>query len=68
MSNKIATIADSLSRKTTTSADLLDELQGVPWAAPSGSVVSWLENPLMDWDLPLKVAKDVKSMLNHKIK
>jgi hypothetical protein len=66
MSNKIAMIADSLSRKTTTSADLLEELQGVPWTAPSGSLVTWLKNPVMDWDLPLKIVKDVKSLLDNK--
>jgi hypothetical protein len=65
VSNRIATIADNLSRSSTTTAELLDELRGLPWITPNGSIVQWLENPLLDWDLPLKIVQDVKLLLNR---
>ncbi len=44
-----------MSRTTTTTPELLTELAQAPWAAPRGALVAWLQNPVLDWDLPLKV-------------
>ncbi len=65
VSNQIDTIADDLSRLSTTTANLLNELHGLPWDVPKGSIVRWLENPLLDWDLPLKIVDEVKLLLNR---
>jgi hypothetical protein len=61
ISNRIATLADALSRTSTTTAEVLNELHGLPWDSPKGAAVRWLENPLLDWDLPVKIMDDVKT-------
>jgi hypothetical protein len=64
ISNRIATLADALSRTSTTTAEVLNELRDLPWDSPKGAAVRWLENPLLDWDLPVKIMDDVKTLLN----
>ncbi len=63
LSNHVATVVDSLSRNATTTPELLSELAGVPWVEPKGRLLTWLENPLLDWDLPLKLVEDVKTLI-----
>jgi hypothetical protein len=63
LSNHVATVVDSLSRNATTTPELLIELVGIPWVEPKGRLLTWLENPLLDWDLPLKLVEDVKTLI-----
>jgi hypothetical protein len=64
LSNHVATVVDSLSREETTSPKLLDELANIPWDRPKGHLLPWLENPVLDWDLPLKLVEDVRNLLD----
>ena len=57
-------MVDSLSREETTSPKLLDELANIPWDQPKGHLLPWLENPVLDWDLPLKLVEDVRNLLD----
>jgi hypothetical protein len=67
LSNHVASVVDSLSRTSTTSPELLSELAQTPWTTPRGALVTWLQNPVLDWDLPLKIADDVKTLLNPNV-
>jgi hypothetical protein len=58
----MATLADCLSRESTTGQDALDALEGVHVARPWGELGSWLENPVLDWNLPRKILSDVKTL------
>jgi hypothetical protein len=62
LSTKIAALADSLSRESTTTAETIAALAGVPRSTPQGALTEWLKEPLMDWDLPLKILSDVKTL------
>jgi hypothetical protein len=62
MSTNMAALADNLSRKSTTQADALVALNGVPVAHPWGNLGTWLENTVLDWTLPLKILNDVKTL------
>jgi hypothetical protein len=37
-------------------------IDGIPVRSPAGALTEWLENPLLDWDLPQKVLNDVKTL------
>jgi hypothetical protein len=65
MSNQIAVIADSLSREATTTSELLAELSQIPHHRVEGALQHWLQNPVLDWDLPLKILDDVKRILKQ---
>jgi hypothetical protein len=65
LSNHVATVVDGLSRNATTTPELLSELAGTPWVKPKGHLLTWLENPLLDWDLPLKLVEDVKTLIEE---
>jgi hypothetical protein len=58
----MATLADCLSRESTTHQDALEVLVGVHIAHPWGKLGSWLENPVLDWYLPKKILGDVISL------
>jgi hypothetical protein len=62
MSNKLASLADSLSREETTTPEIRKMIDGIPVRSPAGALTEWLENPLLDWDLPQKVLNDVKTL------
>ncbi len=62
LSTRMATLADCLSRESTTDQEVLDELAGVHVARPWGQLGHWLEHPLLDWNLPQKILCDVKSL------
>jgi hypothetical protein len=68
LSNHVASVVDNLSRTSTTTPELLNELAQVPWAAPRGALVAWLQSPVLDWDLPLKIVDDVKTLLEKNVK
>jgi hypothetical protein len=52
-----------LSRKTTTTQDCIDAISCGETFQPSGSLMSWLKNPVLDWSLPEKIISDIKEML-----
>ncbi len=62
MSTDMAALANSLSRESTTQAKTLVALDGVHVEYPWGNLGNWLENPVLDWTLPLKILNDVKSL------
>jgi hypothetical protein len=63
MSNPIAAVADGLSRQATTTPEVLAAVKGAERDFPGGPLVDWLENPILDWDLPGKIVAHVKTML-----
>jgi len=63
MSNEMATLADHLSRQSTTSSDDLEKIKHTNWKKPSGALIDWLKNPVADWSLPNKILHDVKNKL-----
>jgi hypothetical protein len=65
MTTEIASLADHLSREKTTTAEIRASLSSVPWVTPTGALVNWLRDPLLDWDLPLKVLGDVKTLCRN---
>ncbi len=60
LSTRMATLADCLSRESTTDQEVLVELAGAQVARPWGQLGRWLEHPLLDWNLPQKILDDVK--------
>jgi hypothetical protein len=62
LSTSAATLADSLSRESTSGQDTLEALAGAHVARPWGVLGSWLEDPRLDWDLPQKILNDVKTL------
>jgi hypothetical protein len=63
MSSPLASLADGLTRRATTTPDLLKMVGDAPWDNLKGPLADWLENPVLDWDLPLKLVNYVKSLL-----
>ncbi len=59
-SNLMSTLVDDLSRVTTTNKITTLPLRGIEVKKVVGNLISWLENPVVDWDLPLKIIDDVK--------
>lgn len=62
-SNDMAILADNLSRNTTTTQDMWNSISRKEIALPDGSIKRWLENPVLNWNLPLMLCKDVKKLL-----
>ncbi len=62
MSTKMAALADALSRESTMDSNLRSSMAGTPVARPWGQLGRWLESPVLDWDLPLKILEDVKAL------
>jgi hypothetical protein len=63
MSNPVAKIADGLTRQSTLTPELQNLLENVPCGKLNGPLMDWLENPILDWDLPLKIVTHVKTLL-----
>ncbi len=63
MSTPIARIADGLTRQTTITPELRGAVGRAPWENLEGPLADWLENPILDWDLPLKIITYVSSKL-----
>jgi hypothetical protein len=66
VSDHVARVADSLSRETTTTPAIRTELAELPWHRVEGHLLSWLENPVLDWALPMKLVEDVKKLMSDK--
>jgi hypothetical protein len=58
-SSKFSTLADHLSRKSTTKEEDTAKLRNVKESPVQGELVKWLENPVADWDLPNRLLKEI---------
>jgi hypothetical protein len=67
LSMRVATLADCLSRESTSQPDALAAMSGVPISRPWGVLGSWLEKPVLNWNLPLEILNDVKKLCENKI-
>jgi hypothetical protein len=67
LSTRMAALADSLSRESTSTQDALIALKGVQVSRPWGTLGRWLENPVLNWNLPLEILNDVKILCENKI-
>ena len=63
MSNDMAVLVDHLSRETSITGRDLDRIASLPWLSPGGALVSWISNPCLDWNLPVKIVDDVGKIL-----
>jgi hypothetical protein len=61
-SSKFSILADHLSRQSTTKQEDLAILGHVPESTVEGALVDWLRNPVIDWELPNKMLKE---LINH---
>ena len=59
-SNDMAILVDNLSRKETTTGKVKNLLHNVRKVRVHGNLGKWLTNPVVDWDLPLKLIDDIK--------
>jgi len=50
-----AILADHLSRESTTTKKELDMIKHVQWRSLRGRIRGWLDNPVLDWNLPIAV-------------
>ncbi len=66
LSTRMATLADCLSRESTSKPDALVALEGVRVSRPWGTLGRWLENPVLNWNLPLEMLNDVKILCENK--
>jgi hypothetical protein len=59
----MAVLVDSLSRSTTTTDEELGQIRHVEWRQLGGVLHDWLAEPVLDWDLPRKLAADIDILL-----
>jgi hypothetical protein len=52
----------SLSRESTTSAVIRSTPAGLYVSQPEGRLNLWLESPVLNWNRPLKILEDVKTL------
>jgi hypothetical protein len=52
MSTDVATLADHLSRESTTTAEDLARIRHLNWHELEGPLKEWLSDPVVDWRLP----------------
>jgi hypothetical protein len=62
LSTNIAAMADRLSRESTITTEDRFWLDRVPVHRPWGNLGAWLEKPVLNWNLPLLILEDVKSL------
>jgi hypothetical protein len=58
-SNTLSTLADHLSRKSSTTTEDMNMLADVPESEINGSLIHWLSNPVLDWNLPRKLLSEI---------
>jgi hypothetical protein len=58
-SDKFSTIADHLSRKSTTGSEDLEDLEQISEATIEGELLNWLESPIMNWNLPKCLLEEI---------
>ena len=61
MSNDKAVLGDQLTGED------LNRIKDLPWLSPSGALKDWISLPCLDWNLPVKIVKDVQDMLENKL-
>ena len=59
----MASLADHLSRKSSTTVSDLEKIKKINWSKPEGTLLTWLKNPVADWSIPNKILEDVKNKL-----
>ena len=62
-STYIAELADRLSREATTRPEDRKAMAGIEREVKSPHLRTWLEWPVMNWNLPLKLCEDVQNLL-----
>jgi len=62
-SNTMSDLVDQLSRKSSTTDSTLFSVRNTQKYNPSGHLLKWLENPVMDWSLPDKIIVDIVKLL-----
>ncbi len=62
LSTNMAAMADRLSRETTITPEDDAWLGKVPVFRPWGRLGEWLERPVLNWNLPLLILEDVKTL------
>ena len=67
MSNDKAVLVDRLSRDSTVTGEDLNRIKDLPWLSPGGALKDWISLPCLDWNLPVKIVKDVQDMLENKL-
>jgi hypothetical protein len=65
MSTNVAALADQLSRVSTITPAGRKLLSTVPTFHPWGNLGEWLENPVLNWNLPSLVLDDVKTLCKN---
>jgi hypothetical protein len=65
-STKEAVLADNLTRISTTTTDVKNQIKHLKFYHPKSPLNPWLLNPAPNWDLPLQIADFVQSILNTK--
>jgi hypothetical protein len=63
MFSPMAVLVDRLSRSATTTELELDQIKHLRWHVPGGPLTTWLEDPVLDWDLPSKLVMWVEQKL-----
>jgi hypothetical protein len=58
-SDKFSTVADHLSRKSTTGSSDLKVLEKVVEGTIGGELLTWLSNPTSNWNLPKRLLEEV---------
>ena len=67
MSNNKAVLVDRLSRDSTVTGKDLNRIKDLPWLSPGGALKDWILLPCLNWNLPVKIVKDVQDMLENKL-
>jgi hypothetical protein len=62
LSTEMAALADRLSRESTITAEDRSRLDDVQVHRPWGRLGAWLEDPVLNWDLPRQILQDVKTL------
>jgi hypothetical protein len=63
MSSPLAVLVDKLSRSATTTEQELVIIRHLNWHALEGPLMAWLDDPVLDWDLPLKLVTWMDALL-----
>ncbi len=59
-SNHMAILADHLSRKSTTTKAEMDQIKHIEWKPLKGALLNWINDPILDWNLPVKICSEIK--------
>jgi hypothetical protein len=62
-STKPARLVDALSRKCTTTPAELQQIAHLTQYQPQGPLLEWLQDPHLDWTLPLRISQYVQEQL-----